>query len=236
MYTKSASIYDLIYHWKNYAAESEKLHHFIQQHKQTPVNTLLDVACGTGKHLEQLRAFYTCEGLDLEPEQLKIAAQRLPDVPLHQGDMVDFELGRTFAVVTCLFGSVAYAQSTTRLSTAVANMARHVKPGGLLIVEPFLFREDFTPGKISLQTAEVPGLSIARMSVSRLENDAAFFTFNYLVGTAEGVLHFEEAHVLGVFTRQEYRESLERAGLSVMFDEEGLMGRGLFIGLKPQPH
>ena len=233
MYTKSASIYDVIYHWKNYAAESEKLHHFIQRHKQTPVNTLLDVACGTGKHLEQLREFYACEGLDLEPEQLKIAAQRLPNMPLYQGDMADFELGHTFGVVTCLFGSVAYAQSTIRLKAAVANMARHVAPGGLLIVEPFLFREDFVPGKISLQTAELPELSIARMTVSRLENDAAFFTFNYLVGTAEGVRHFEEAHILGVFTRQEYKDALESSGLSVIFDDEGLMGRGLFLGLKP---
>jgi ubiquinone/menaquinone biosynthesis C-methylase UbiE len=233
MYTRSASIYDLIYHWKQYAAESEKLHQFIKQHKQTAENTLLDVGCGTGKHLEHLRAHYVCEGLDLEPEQLKVAAQRLPDVPLHQGDMVDFELGRTFAIVTCLFGSVAYTQSIARLSAAVANMARHVMPGGLLIVEPFLFREDFTPGKITLQTAEVPGLSIARMTVSRLENDAAFFSFNYLVGRAEGVLHFEEEHILGVFTRQEYHDAIEAAGVSVTFDEEGLMGRGLFMGLKP---
>jgi ubiquinone/menaquinone biosynthesis C-methylase UbiE len=233
MFTKTAALYDIIYHWKDYAAESNKLRHFIQQHKQTPSTTLLDVGCGTGRHLEHLRAHYVCEGLDLDPELLKAAAQRLPDVPLHQGNMIDFDLGRTFAAITCLFGSVAYTQNTVDLKTAVANMARHVEPGGLLIVEPFLFREEFTPGKISLQTAEVPGLSIARMTVSRLENDTAYFTFNYLVGTAEGVQHLEEAHVLGVFTRQEYQAALESPGLSVTFDEDGLMGRGLFIGVKP---
>ena len=67
--------------------------------------------------------------------------------------------------------------------------------------EPFLFGEDFTPGRITLQTAEVPGLSIARMTVSRAEGEAAYFSFNYLVGTEAGVQYYDEEHILGVFTR-----------------------------------
>jgi ubiquinone/menaquinone biosynthesis C-methylase UbiE len=232
MFSKSAALYDIIYHWKNYQAESEKLHAIIQQHKQTPGSTLLDVACGTGKHLEYLRGWYACEGLDLDAELLKAAAQRVPDAPLHQGDMLDFDLGRSFDVVMCLFGSVAYSGTLSRLQAAVANMARHVAPGGLLIVEPFLFREDFTPGKITLQTAEAPGLSIARMTVSRLDGEAAYFSFNYLVGTEAGVQHLEEEHVLGIFSKQEYADALQSQGLRVLFDDEGIMGRGLFVGVK----
>lgn len=232
MFSKTAALYDVIYHWKDYAAESEKLHAIIQQYKQAAGNRLLDVACGTGKHLEHLRGWYTVEGLDLDAELLKVAAERLPDVPLREGDMLDFDLGRSFDVVTCLFGSVAYSGTLARLRAAVANMARHVAPGGLLIIEPFLFTENFTPGKISLQTAEVPGLSIARMTVSRTEGEAAYFSFNYLVGTEAGVQYYEEEHILGVFTRQEYQEALEAASLDARFDDEGLMGRGLFVGVK----
>lgn len=232
MFTKTAALYDLIYHWKDYGTEAEKLAAFIQQHKRSPGNTLLDVGCGTGKHLEQLRAHYACEGLDLDPELLKVAQQRVPDVPLHQGDMLSFDLGRTFDVVACLFGSVAYTQTAARYQTAVANMARHVAPGGLLIVEPFLFKEDFTPGKITSQTAEVPGLAIARMTVSRVKNGTAYFVFNYLVGTSDGIQHLEESHILGIFTRQEYAEPLEAHCAQVIYDEEGLMGRGLLVGVK----
>lgn len=233
MFHKTAALYDLIYHWKDYRAESDKLHQIIQQHLPT-AQTLLDVGCGSGKHLEQLHAHYRCEGLDLDAELLRIAQKRLPDVPLHQGDMLDFDLGRTFDVVICLFGSVGYMQTYARAEAAVANMARHVAPGGLLIVEPFLFMEDFTPGRITLQTAEVPGMSIARMTVSRIENESAYFTFNYLVGTAAGVQHLDEEHILGVFTKQQYSDTLRTQGLDVAFDEDGLMGRGLFVGTKPE--
>lgn len=232
MFSKTAALYDIIYHWKDYPAESEKLHTIIQQHERTAGNRLLDVACGTGKHLEHLRVWYACEGIDLDAELLKVAARRVPDVLLHKGDMLSFDLGRSFDVVTCLFGSVAYSGTISRLQAAVVNMARHVAPGGLLIIEPFIFRENFTPGKITLQTAEAPGLSIVRMTVSRVEGEAAYFSFNYLVGTEAGVQHLEEEHVLGVFTQQEYTDALQAQGLSVFFDEDGLMGRGLFVGVK----
>lgn len=233
MFSQTAALYDIIYHWKDYRAEADKLHQAIETHQHTPARTLLDVGCGTGKHLVYLQQWYVCEGLDLDAELLQSARGRLPDVPLHHDDMLTFDLGRTFDVVTCLFGAVGYMGSEARFRAAVANMARHVRPGGLLIIEPFLFREDFTPGKISLQTAEVPGLSLARMSVSRLEGEAATFTFNYLVGTASGVQHLEEAHVLGVFPRAVYADAAQAADMQVVFDETGLMGRGLFVAIRP---
>ena len=51
--------------------------------------TLLDVACGTGKHLEVLQHEFEVEGLDLDGDLLAIARERLgPAVPLYQGDML----------------------------------------------------------------------------------------------------------------------------------------------------
>jgi ubiquinone/menaquinone biosynthesis C-methylase UbiE len=232
MFTKTAAFYDLIYHWKNYPAETDKLLAFIQQHKRSSSSTLLDVGCGTGKHLEHLRAHFACEGLDLDPELLKVAQERLPDLPLHHADMLNFDLGRSFDVVVCLFGAVAYMQSLERYQAAVANMAGHVAPGGLLIVEPFLFKEDFTPGKITVQTGEAPGLAIARMTDSRVKNGTTYFVFNYLDGTSDGVQHLEESHVLGIFTWQEYADALQAHCSQVIYNDEGLMGRGLFVGVK----
>lgn len=232
MFGKTAALYDVIYHWKDYRAEANKLTAIIRQHQRSSGKALLDVGCGTGKHLEHLRAQFDCEGVDLDPELLAVAVQRLPDVPLHQGDMLSFDLGRRFDVVTCLFGSSAYMQSVDRYRTAVANMARHVESGGLLVIEPFIFREDYTAGKINLQTAELPDLAIARMTVSRVENGTAYFVFNYLVGTSEGVRHLEESHVLGIFSKQEYTEAIAAHCSQVIFDEQGIMGRGLLVGVK----
>ena len=139
--------YDLVYASKDYAAESEKLRGFIEA-RAPGVKTLLDVACGTGQHLHQLRNHYEVEGLDLSEAQLQIARERIPDGAFRRGDMLNFDLGRRFDVVTCLFSSIGYMRSIDRLNETVANMARHVEPGGLLIVEPWLTPETWRPGTL----------------------------------------------------------------------------------------
>jgi len=68
---------------------------------------------------------------------LQLAASRLPGVPLHPGDMRDFDLGERFDVVTCLGSSIAWMTTDADMRRAVANMARHLHPGGVLLIEPW---------------------------------------------------------------------------------------------------
>lgn len=44
-------------------------------------------------------------------------------------------LDRRFDAITCLFGSIGYMGSTAELNAAVAAMAAHLQPGGVLIVD-----------------------------------------------------------------------------------------------------
>lgn len=229
MFTKSVRFYDAIYSWKDYAGEAAKLHTLIRQ-RSPGARTLLDVACGTGKHLELLRDRYEVAGVDVDEDMLAVARERLPDVPLHRGSFVDFDLGETFDVVTCLFSSIAYARDAERLSRAVDTMARHVAPGGLLVVEPFFTPEAFEPGHPWATFVDQPDLKIARMDVPTVEGRLAHVDFHYLAATAEGITYFTEPHELGLFTTQQHLDAFRGAGLEVEHDPEGLMGRGLFIG------
>ncbi|MBA2569767.1 MAG: methyltransferase domain-containing protein, partial [Chloroflexi bacterium] len=87
MFRKTAELYDLFYDWKDYAAEVERLAVIVAE-RVPGARTLLDVACGTGRHLELLRGRFVVEGVDLDAGLLAVARERLgPDVPLHRGDM-----------------------------------------------------------------------------------------------------------------------------------------------------
>ena len=233
MFDKSASVYDAIYSWKDYAGESDRLHGLIQERVQRTVRTLLDVGCGTGMHLAHLRQHYVVEGLDLDPGLLEVAHVRLPGVPLHEGNMLDFDLGRTFDVVTCLFSAIAYMGTPDNLNVAVANMARHVAPGGLLIVEPWLTPEEFVfDGKPRAHFADLPDVKVARISMTEQDGNVSVLNFHYLAGASEGVSYFTEQHRLTLFTHEEYMEPFRNAGLEVTHDPLGLMGRGLYVGVK----
>lgn len=233
MFEKTARFYDAIYAWKDYDAEVQRLHELIQLHKRTPDVNLLDVACGTGKHLCLLEKHYVVEGLDADAKMLEIARERCPGAIVHQGDMVDFKLDTVFDVVVCLFSSIGYAKTLERMRQAVATMAAHLKPGGVLMVEPWFSAEQFRPAGIFARFVDEPDLKIARMHAARVEDGVSILDFHYLIGTPDGVEHVTELHELGMFTPEQYRAAFEDAGLAVTFDEQGLDGRGLYVGAKP---
>jgi SAM-dependent methyltransferase len=231
MFTKSAAWYDAIYAWKDYEREAARLHAFIQQHSRRPTATLLDVACGTGRHLSYLKGRYAVEGLDLDDAMLALSRERHPDVTFHRANMLEFDLGRQVDVVVCLFASIAYVGSVPKLQQAIRNMARHVRPGGLVIVEPFIRPERFQPGHVAAIFVDQPDLKIARINAGTVEDGIAVLPFHYLVGTPQGVQYFTERHELALFSHADYLEAFRLVGLQTTYDEEGLMGRGLYIGL-----
>lgn len=231
MFTETAELYDLFYEWKDYAGDAEKLHGLIEA-RAPGARTLLDVACGTGRHLEHLRAWYGVEGVDLDPGLLAVARKKLPGVHLEAADMRDLDLGRRFDVVTCLFSSIGYVQTPEALRSSVAAMAGHLAPGGLLIVEPWLTPSTFDPSFPSrVVVVDRPGLQAVRMNDSRVEGRLSIMDFHYLVARSGSPLeHLVETHSLGLFTDDEHRAAFEAAGLAVDHEPEGLMGRGLWIG------
>jgi SAM-dependent methyltransferase len=234
MYTRMAELYDIICAHKNYASESRTLHELIDRCARSPRRqrrTLLDVACGTGVHLSHFREWYDVEGIELSPWMLRVARRRLPSVPLYQYDMRHFDLGRRFDAVTCLFSAIGYLRSVTELRRAIAAMARHVVPGGLVIVEPWLMPDRFMEGHLDVHAAEGEGLKIARVSVSRREGDISVLDMHYTVASSGGVERFVERHELRLFTHEQYLAAFVAAGLVTAFDAEGLMGRGLYVGL-----
>lgn len=233
MFTKSAQFYDAIYSGKDYAEETRRLKAFIAEHKRSAGNALLDVACGTGGHVSYLRDDFVYEGLDLDPQLLAIARERHPGIAFHQGDMVDFDLGGRFDVVTCLFSSIGYVRDVPKLDQAIATMARHLLPGGVLLIGPFIAPDAWSVGQPHAIFVDQPDLKIARMNVSGRRDDIALLDFHYLVATPEGVEHFTEHHELGIFTDDEHRHSFTGAGLEVAYDPVGLIGRGLYIGTRP---
>jgi SAM-dependent methyltransferase len=233
MYTESAELYDLFYDWKDYAGEAARVRDIVAE-RRPGARTLLDVACGTGRHLEALQSSFAVEGVDIDGRLLAVARERLPGVPLHEGDMRDFDLGRTYDVVTCLFSSIGYVESLEGLQAAIGCMARHLAPGGVLIVEPWFAPDNFDLTHIGRALhVELPELRAVRMNGSRVEGRVSVMDFHYLIARSGRVEHRVEDHRLGLFTDDDYRDALAASGVAIEHELEGLTGRGLWIGGAP---
>jgi ubiquinone/menaquinone biosynthesis C-methylase UbiE len=231
-YSLSATVYDLIYEWKDYAREANLLRWIIAANKKSAGKALLDVACGTGKHLAELKRDYTVEGMDLSEDLLAVAKQRLPEAPLHHGDMTNFSLGKQFDVITCLFSAIGHVLTVENLNKTLRCMSAHTLQGGVVIVESWFTPEQYHPGTAHASFVNKPEIKIARMNVSEQRGNVSVFDMHHLVADASGVRHFVEHLELAMFARDEYVNAFDQAGLDVTIDETGLMGRVLYIGVK----
>jgi len=227
-----AETYDLVYSSKDYRGEARKVVRILRSRLGRGRKGLLDVCCGTGEHLRYLKRSFRVEGLDGSRAMLRIARKKLPDVSFHSGDMMSFDLGREYDAVINLFSSIGYARSIRNLNRAIRCMARHLRPGGVLLVEPWVTPTAWRGRSAHLDVVEQPEIKIARASTSRRRGRLSWFDMHHLVATSKQTTHFVERHVLGLFTRGEMKQAFRKAGFGVEYDPEGLFGRGLYIGTK----
>lgn len=114
--------------------EAEKIRGIIRRHHPRAIN-LVEFACGSGGVLAHLADFYDVAGLDISPEMLALARRRLPRTPLIEGSMTSARFGRKFDVVLCIFDSINHLTRFGDWRLVFKNGARHLNPGGILIVE-----------------------------------------------------------------------------------------------------
>ena len=193
---------------------------------------MLDVACGTGGHIKYLKSHYAVEGLDINDRMLQIARKKHPDIIFHRGDMVSFKLHNQFDAITCLFSAIGHLKTKRKLGLAIRNMSQHLKPGGVLIVEPWITPQQWHTRSVHANFVDQPELKVARMNISKTRGRLSVMDMHHLVATPKRVEHFVERLELGLFTKDEYLEAFRQARLEVTHDEEGLMGRGLYLGVK----
>ncbi|ASR34873.1 SAM-dependent methyltransferase [Prauserella marina] len=230
-----AEVFELIHRGrgKDYLAEAEVVTKWIRSRVPNAVS-LLDVACGTGSHLKAFATLFDhVEGLEISEPFVRTARETVPGAELHLGDMRDFDLGRRFDAISCMFGSIGYLTTTRELTATLTRFAHHLVPGGAVAVDPWWFLENYADGYVSGSVLQVDGMTISRVSHSKLEGNASRMDVHYVVAdSVNGARHFVENHLITLFTREQYETAFAAAGFAVDYIEGLHSGRGLFIGAR----
>jgi ubiquinone/menaquinone biosynthesis C-methylase UbiE len=237
LYNKLSPYYDLIYAAKDYEGEARYQVQLIERYKRSSGRDFLEIACGTGRYLEFFARDFTCTGLDLNPAMLRIARRRVKQARLVQGDMLTMKLGKQFDVVACLFSSIGYVRGSRNLRKAIRNFADHLKPGGVMLISPWISKEDFNVGMPYLDTYESKDIKIARAVVSRLKSrDVSLINFNWMIAEKnKPVRHVDDdVHELTMHSTEEFMAAMCEAGLRGRLIRGRKAGRGLYVGVKPR--
>lgn len=232
MYAADAELYDRIYSSLGYTEKAARLVELLTAEGVPHSARVLEAACGTGAYLAPLSSTYRMTGFDLSEAMLAISRRRNPRVAHFRADMTGFDVDDPFDAMLCLFSSIGYVHGEERLARTFAGFARALRPGGILVIEPWLSQADYRVGYTHMDTYQDEELKVARVSFSGIRGDRAVVDFQWAVArTGEGVDAFRERHELWFCSSDVMERCLASAGFAARFEPEGLIpGRGLWIG------
>jgi SAM-dependent methyltransferase len=221
---RHAELYDVFYAAKDYAAEAAFVHGCLARHARGGCRSILDLACGTGRHaLELHRLGHEVCGVDHSPAMLRIARERAAAA----GAPVRFEAGELaalappgapFDAAVCLFDSIGYVQTNEGVGRALAGMHRAVREDGLLVLEfwhaaaMLTAHEPVRVRRFRHGPAEILRISETRLDVAR---QLATVTYTVYEHREDGrYTRFTETQTNRYFLVQEMAGWLARAGFA----------------------
>ena len=138
----SGEAYDARYDAR--AAAGENVHGEVDFVMRFKPASALDAGCGTGRVARELaRRGVDVVGVDLDADMLATARRRSPELAWVEADLASFDLERTFDVIVAA-GNVMILLTPGSERAVLANIARHLQAGGLLIAGFQLRRDHLT--------------------------------------------------------------------------------------------
>lgn len=200
-----------------YADYSERVKALINQYAQRPVKTLLNIGCGGGKNVYNLKRRFMVTGLDISQTMLAQAQQLNPDCVFVQADMRDFSLGRTFDAIL-MDDAISYMCTREDFAAAFRAAHAHLAPGGVLITTPDVTTESFVQNRTQTTTAHRDALEVVFIEnvFDPEPRDTTYETTIVYLIREHGRLRIASDHwTLGLFSMDIWRTVLSDTGFAV---------------------
>jgi len=130
------TLYDIAFNWQR-NTEADFLEKCVDAYGSGAKGTVLDIACGTGKFLQEVSARgWTVAGVDYSAQMVNLARARLSsETQLVVADMSDFAVTGRFDVATSWLDSLTYLRTNEDIISHFHCVARTLKDGGLYLLD-----------------------------------------------------------------------------------------------------
>lgn len=129
--------YHLLYFNRDTDEAAEFIKRLLDYLKPPTDASMLDVACGRGRHSIRLASHgYDVTGIDLAPESIRLAKQfEHEKLHFYQHDMRQLFWINYFDYAFNFFTSFGYFQTQRENDAVIRTIARSLKPGGTLVID-----------------------------------------------------------------------------------------------------
>lgn len=222
---------DLAWLWPMWGEASQEYAHYctqvtaqIRRYAQRPVTTLLDMGCGGGKNVLNLKRAFDVTGLDLSPTMLEQAHSLNPECAFVEGDMRSCRLGRTFDAVL-MDDAISHMNCLADFTAALRTAHAHLNPGGVLIVTPDVTPETFVQNKTTTTTSTRDGVDVVfveNVYDPDPADDCYETTILYLIRDERQLRIETDRWTMGIFSLDTWRRVLRDTGFELHEERYGL--------------
>lgn len=134
-YDKIADVYDKVI--GDFSDTSEYLNRtlkkFFIRGKDKP--SLLELGCGTGNNLINLKDRFSLTGIDTSSKMLSAAKKKITDAEFYLRDIRSFSFGKKFDIVLCLYDTINHLIRFGEWKKLFRNVSGHLKDSGIFIFD-----------------------------------------------------------------------------------------------------
>jgi SAM-dependent methyltransferase len=218
-----ARLYDAMYASKDYSRECDFVEGALRRYGDGGTyRTVLDLGCGTGNHAILLaKRGYDVTGVDLSPDMVEVAKRKAADsgvsAGFRTGNMRDVDVGREFDAVLILFAALGYQIADVDVSATLANVRRHLRRGGVAILDVWNAPTAFGEGlQDRVGIVEQPGRQLIKTSMRTVDPSGAFVNVRVRVWDIRGTTvadAADETHRMRPFSQAELERALRSSAL-----------------------
>jgi ubiquinone/menaquinone biosynthesis C-methylase UbiE len=193
----------------------------IRRYTERQTITLLDIGCGGGKNVFNLKQEFNVTAVDLSPTMLEQAKVLNPECTFVQGDLRTCSLGSSFDAVL-MDDAISHMSCRADFAAAFRTAYAHLKPGGVLVATPDVTTETFRQNLTTTSHVKREGLDVVFIEnvYDADPTDEQYETTIVYLIRDHGCLRIETDHwTMGVFSLDTWRHVLRQTGFTV---HEGL--------------
>lgn len=185
-----------------------------------PVDKILDVGCGTGRHyIPLMKDGYSVTGLDPSCNMLNVLKKKAEEADLEanivQKDMRDMDFADQFDAIICMNSAFHYLLTDEDISRSLQAFHKALKLGGVAIIDMMNFLSLLGTYKENLiKTYDKNGVSIKQAIKHWVEDVPGIFDHDEF-GVIEDngkIITYHELHRFRMLNYNEMRRFLHEAG------------------------
>lgn len=218
--------YDLLYKDKDYGLEAKYILSILKNNNFNDYSSLIDLGCGTGKHLNELSThFQQCIGIDISEGMISSAisdSNEFKNIEYRVSDVTSYDFNERFSCILSLFHVFSYLITDSQLNGFFESASNHSKPESYLLFDYYNF-DGLMHDKPSIRTKIVENnhIKVERKATPQLNEVNNIlkidFDINIIDKLANNESHlFKESHSMRFFKQEDITKLASKHGFEIL--------------------